>query len=140
MKTCGKCNKTKPKSEFNKMASKKDGCQPHCRECTKKYAFKYYRKNKDRWRKRRAVDYEKMKQWFKEYKETLECAKCFENHPACLVFHHNDPKEKEISISDAIKRWSKKRILIEIAKCTVLCANCHHKFHWEERNILTELN
>lgn len=32
--------------------------------------------------------------------------------------------------------WSKKRILAEVTKCDVLCANCHAKHHWDERPLL----
>jgi hypothetical protein len=62
------------------------------------------------------------------------CARCGEDHPACIVFHHRDPSEKEISIADAMRLgYGRTRILAEIAKCEVLCANCHTKHHAKER-------
>lgn len=70
--------------------------------------------------------------WFREYKATLFCTQCGENHPACLDFHHDDPSQKKYSISQMI--WnsvSKQKIQEEIDKCTVLCANCHRKLHWD---------
>lgn len=72
--------------------------------------------------------------WYAELKGTLVCTRCAESHPGCLQFHHPDPNEKEISVSEAVKRgWSRKRILAELAKCEVLCANCHAKHHAAER-------
>lgn len=51
-----------------------------------------------------------------------------------MVFHHRDPREKEITISEAMRRsFGRARILAEIAKCDVLCANCHVKLHARER-------
>jgi len=71
--------------------------------------------------------------WYKEYKATLDCIRCGENHPACLDFHHRDPGQKSFRISSfGYMGWSKDRILAEIAKCDVLCANCHRKLHYEE--------
>ena len=35
--------------------------------------------------------------WLKEYKDTLRCETCGENHPACLDFHHVDPGEKKFT-------------------------------------------
>lgn len=67
--------------------------------------------------------------WYRELKRELVCA-CGEDHPACIVFHHPDPAAKEISVSDAVRRgWGRDRILAEIAKCEVVCANCHAKRH-----------
>lgn len=71
-------------------------------------------------------------QWLAEYKSTLSCIRCGENHPACLEFHHLEGKAgKWDEVSDMVRRLlSKKRILAEIAKCEVLGANCHRKEHY----------
>jgi len=63
-------------------------------------------------------------------KQNLSC-KCGERHPACLDFHHHGD-DKVISIGDAVKHgFSVERIMREIEKCDVMCANCHRKLHWE---------
>jgi hypothetical protein len=79
--------------------------------------------------RRREID-----RWFREIKSGLKCSKCPENHPGCLQFHHRGA-DKEVNVSRAVgDGWSKERILKEISKCDVLCANCHNKLHWAERN------
>lgn len=93
----------------------------------------YYEKNKQKFiddvNKRRR----EKQQWFKELKRGLQCTLCPENHPACLQFHHKDRKEKEDTVCRMVLRnLSKDRILAEIAKCEVLCSNCHFKLHDEE--------
>src|ERR1017187_10213051 len=65
----------------------------------------------------------------RELKMGRKCQSCGEDHPACLHFHHRNPSEKEFGISRGITLWSKKKILAEIEKCDVLCANCHAKLH-----------
>lgn len=68
--------------------------------------------------------------WYAELKSQLACSRCGESHPACLQFHHTEPETKEISLSDALRRgYSRARMLAEIAKCIVYCANCHIKHH-----------
>jgi hypothetical protein len=75
---------------------------------------------------------QKIKTWFDEYKSTLFCQKCGENHPACLDFHHRVPNEKEEQVAILVgKRRSIQRIMKEIEKCDVLCANCHRKLHYD---------
>jgi hypothetical protein len=68
---------------------------------------------------------------FKQIKSTLKCNRCPENHPACLEFHHTDPTIKEGNVGESIRKWSTKRLLAEIEKCEVLCANCHRKEHYK---------
>ena len=37
MKTCTKCQQTKPSSAYGKSRSKKDGLQAHCKDCNREY-------------------------------------------------------------------------------------------------------
>jgi len=58
------------------------------------------------------------------------CRGCGLGSPVdALEFHHLDPKTKEFAISvDGIPRgW--KKIEAELAKCVLLCANCHRETH-----------
>lgn len=72
--------------------------------------------------------------WYAELKSRLVCARCGESHPACLQFHHPDAAGKEESVAEAVRRgWGRARILHELEKCEVLCANCHAKHHARER-------
>ena len=61
------------------------------------------------------------------------CTRCPEKDLACLDFHHRDGKKNKLGNLGKIRSYSDKRILAEIAKCDVLCANCHRKHHRDER-------
>jgi hypothetical protein len=57
------------------------------------------------------------------------CSLCVEREPACLDFHHVRGS-KDFSLGDVMRgRYSARRIEAELAKCVVLCANCHRKVH-----------
>jgi hypothetical protein len=72
--------------------------------------------------------------WLAEIKSELRCGDCGIDHPGCLVFHHVERSTKEVTLADAVRRgWSRERIRSEMAKCAVLCSNCHAKLHARER-------
>ena len=56
-----------------------------------------------------------------------QCALCGENDVTKLCFHHLDPATKLFTIGSTIH--SMKATLEEIAKCDVLCKDCHKKEH-----------
>lgn len=66
---------------------------------------------------------------YKAWKLTLQCQLCGCSDVECLDFHHVDSKQKEISISAGIHEVSSKRLVSELTKCAVVCANCHRKIH-----------
>lgn len=73
--------------------------------------------------------------WTKKNRLLLEeakrvgCACCPERAACCLVFHHLDPKKKDERVSQLVGHGSPYKLLKEMAKCIVLCANCHMKHH-----------
>ena len=103
------------------------------REYHKEYMRNWYQKNKAKHIAYVRNRDRKIKDWLKEYKKSLQCEECGENHPACLDFHHINPKEKTFALGRINKFLSIKLLQNEIAKCRVLCANCHRKEHHEQR-------
>lgn len=80
------------------------------------------------------------RQWWFAYKKTRYCERCGESHPACLQFHHRDPTQKAFELSKVTyKTYSRERIMAEVAKCDVLCANCHAIEHSDDRYDETEV-
>lgn len=62
-------------------------------------------------------------------KETIGCQICGIKEACCLDFHHL--RDKEATIGQMVaSRYGLKKILTEIAKCCLVCANCHRKIHY----------
>ena len=103
-------------------------------EALRSYNREYYRRNQKRLlekqREKNRSLAESRRKWLVEYKKTLECIRCGKNHPATLTFHHRKGSIKSFEIANAIALGvSQKRLIAEIDKCEVLCANCHAKEH-----------
>jgi len=54
------------------------------------------------------------------------CAICKYDNPVGLQFHHVDPHRKDFEISTSLS-WD--RIVVELGKCVLVCANCHLEIH-----------
>ena len=77
------------------------------------------------------------KDWLYKYKSTLQCSACPENDTICLSFHHLDPDNKVASIYELLNKGATiTELQTEIAKCIVLCMNCHLKLHRDKRDTI----
>ena len=87
-------------------------------------------------KKARTSDYQKARrEKLNQIKLEKGCSRCgYNKHPAALHFDHRDHTQKTFNISQDPKR-SWKSIEEEIAKCDVLCANCHSVRTHEEQHI-----
>ena len=124
MKVCNKCKIEKPLDAFNRNGAKKDGRSGTCRDCQKIYKNSHYQANKAAVyakvveRRRMLTD----KVW--EYKSNSKCHDCGERNPIVLEFDHLGDKSFNVSEMPT-QGYSWERILQEIKKCDVVCANCH---------------
>jgi hypothetical protein len=62
-----------------------------------------------------------------DYLLSHPCVDCEEDNPIVLQFDHRDPKQKLFAIGRSLSNVGQKKLLAEIAKCDVRCANCHIK-------------
>lgn len=132
MKTCSKCNLVKTEADFNKKKKSKDGLSYQCRECSNKYTKIHYSNNKKYYFNKAILYKQKVKNWFREYKQNVKCELCGENHPATLDFHHKDKNTKFDCVGTIANLSSLTKLKNEIKKCSVLCSNCHRKKHYPE--------
>ncbi len=57
------------------------------------------------------------------------------DHPAIFEFHHRDSKAKDFGLSESGIPHSWSKTVTELAKCVMLCANCHREVHAGVRDL-----
>ena len=125
MRACTTCYEFKVDSDFTKKKSGRDGLNASCRVCTRKRSKKHYQDRPDYYAEKRAARERQMRQLITKLKD-MPCADCGQRYPYYVMdFDHRDPSVKEANVSSMAKTGSKRRILEEVAKCDVVCANCH---------------
>jgi hypothetical protein len=127
MKLCYKCKKTLPLELFSKNSRRKDGLQTKCKPCTKAYYKNYYNtvpKEKARILVKNKDYREELKRIVQELK-SVPCMDCKQTYPYFVMdFDHQYDKKFQIATAVA-QSMPLARILTEIEKCEVVCANCH---------------
>lgn len=115
-KQCSKCSEWKPLTEFH--SNGKGGKQPKCAKCKNETNAKW---NAGRNTETRRIIAEA---------RLVGCLICGESDPVVLDFHHRGNVKKEGNVMNmAGRRISIDRVVAEIEKCVVLCANCHRRVH-----------
>lgn len=90
---------------------------------------KHYHKYPEKMRARRIASEKSNREYVDSFK--TPCASCGYSDKRALQFHHVRGT-KDYSVAElSIAGYSKNRILKEIQKCIVLCANCHQILHIE---------
>ena len=126
---CGRCAEEKPVDDFNWRRKERGQRDNMCRPCRAAYKQEHYAAHRKRYvaqarQRKRTVAEERMR-FLLEYFATHPCADCGEADPMVLEFDHLGDKAFNISHALPFRAW--KAILTEIAKCDVVCANCHRR-------------
>jgi hypothetical protein len=128
MKICGLCKQEKNLVEFNKKAGR--DYQPYCRLCDNQKSRERYAANREHHmqviKKRNKKYKQEIDELVRSLKSNTACADCKKKyHWYQMDFDHvKGNKDKAVSVMVG-QKVSKNRILKEIEKCELVCANCH---------------
>lgn len=129
MGRCSRCKAEKPDAEFAWRRRERGQRDTYCRPCRAEYKQEHYAANKARYiasaRQRKIALLEERAQYVVAFLREHPCVDCGEDDPIVLEFDHL--RDKKFSISEGLqgRRWQD--VLDEIAKCEVVCANCHRR-------------
>lgn len=127
MKICTSCNTEKPLGSYAFKSKVKGTLQPVCKTCHNEKIRQHYKENtayyKAKARRRedgfKDSNFQSLMQYLKEH----PCRDCGEKDPIVLEFDHLE--NKRYNISHMMNKYTWESILVEIAKCEVVCRNCH---------------
>ncbi len=101
--------------------------------------MKNYYPNKQIYKDKSSVWRNSERDKFNDYLNTLSCIDCGESDPIVLEFDHQ--VDKKFNISRGAGTMSFDKLMNEISKCEVVCANCHRKrtaktFGWRKGRLV----
>lgn len=75
-------------------------------------------------------------QAFRQYKEDAGCADCKNKYPHYMLeFDHLPGSKKVDNVYRVLKKYGIESAWQEVAKCEVVCANCHKRRTYEREQI-----
>ena len=127
LKQCSTCREERPLRMFPMTRQRPFRRTNKCRACTESGATRNNPRKPESSENRKSRIAMK-KKVFLLYFKTHPCVDCGETNPVVLDFDHRDPDDKEFTISQGLGHsFSLHRLMVEIEKCDVRCANCHRK-------------
>ena len=111
-KECKKCHNILPIEDFNVKPS--GSLKSYCKKCNNEGRYSLLKR-----RKMEIIQ-----------KFGNKCSICgYNKNIAALEFHHIDPNEKEFHLGST-KTTNLDKLLLEMDKCILVCANCHREIHY----------
>ena len=128
---CYDCGLVKPLREFAFHNIARATRQGRCRPCHAAYRRAHYLRNRATYIRREVARIrgyrEENRRRIREYLRGHPCVDCGETDIVVLDFDHRDPATKTENIGHLAMRKPWPRVLGEIEKCDVRCANCHRQ-------------
>jgi hypothetical protein len=129
LRRCGRCGKSKPLDEFAWRRKRRGQRDNLCRPCRSAYGREHYEANRQRYIDQARAQKQRLalerSRWLIEFFKENPCADCGESDPVVLEFDHLRDKAFDIGHSLPYRNWQS--IVDEIAKCDVVCRNCHRR-------------
>ena len=138
-KVCTSCGEEKPIEESPWKSIIRRKRHARCKTCTAQDSGSWYESNQEHHKENvkvnRQISKQRARDYVYQYLLTHSCSNCGESDPRVLEFHHVHGKDREIGRMVA-EGFSVEAIAAEIARCQVLCANCHRRLTSDEREMV----
>lgn len=122
VRRCSKCGVEQPLSQFHRRAERH---QLWCKACRRAWDSLYHATTRERRKTQRAERHQRLVARMRELK-SRPCLDCEGNfHPAAMTFDHRPGTEKVGDLASLAGRGLTGLFEQELAKCDVVCANCH---------------
>ena len=125
VKRCARCGETKPLVEFHINRTRRDGLQTYCKPCRAVIDHASYERIRGtrvpsrEWERGRA-------EWLLSLKRGRPCTDCGRVFPPeVMQWDHLPGLLKLGNISTDLRKRSREQVIQEIAKCELVCTNCH---------------
>ena len=110
--------------EFHR--GRRGGPQLWCKACRKVYDRDYHARNRERLVALAKKRQQRLLEWHRQLKSTTPCADCGGYfHFAAMAWDHLPGTDKVAEVSTLLRKGSSRKLRDEIAKCELVCANCH---------------
>ena len=106
--------------------------QYKCIPCRSADNKRYRHKNIEKVRQHQRDKSNRKRQIVYDHYKNNPCVICGESRIPCLQLDHIDPSTKKFSLGKCVNK-TVEAIYEEIAKCRVVCANCHHMITAEQQ-------
>jgi hypothetical protein len=127
-KRCSTCGEVLPLSEFNLRRAAHDGLQSRCRPCSKQWYQDNAVTHRANVRRNSRALIKRNRAAVTDYLLAHPCVDCGERDVRCLDFDHREGTDKITNVCTLVHNaGSWLRILAEIEKRDVRCANCHRR-------------
>ena len=104
----------------------KDRSTPEQKEKQRKWSKAHYENNKQSYIDRNTKKKNEIKSYIRQYKEHRGCMDCGGKYPSYVLdLDHRDPSKKSFTPAHLYRTNSWNKMIIELEKCDVVCANCH---------------
>ena len=126
LRQCKRCFEYKAEDEFSRKT--KTQLHSYCKSCVREHSKQHYRENSKSYQDRVDAKKSKLRKLVEELKTNKPCMDCKIIYPSYVLdFDHREDETKVAEISNLVNNGNLESLLEEIAKCDIVCSNCHRE-------------
>ena len=139
-KCCSECKETLDLACFSIRSTSKDGLQGRCKKCVAKYFRRHYKSHRqyylDKTKRRRPVYRAQVVAYVMAVKAVNPCKDCGNQYPYYVMDFDHVSGVKVGNVAQMKSSATLSKVKREIAKCDLVCANCHRARTYNRKQVV----